>query len=303
MKSTVSGKIDKAQMKSQTKAKTLLATLNLYSKIPEIEYLCFRSNDIQHGEDGEDGDKTKYITRIQDVELKAQSIDTDCRVFKGKEALTKDSSVAFFERKPRVRADTSKYFEYDQTITQRIASVAEALNRRRLDSTPMSSHRVGDTYVCWHLEAEELLCIRSRNWPNDELLRSVDGLVVGIVLWLANFIYGGIHLAAWSDHFPSTFEKWMWRSSAAYIAFCGGLWVMLNTMVRRYRRLNDFWERWMEGEKGWFQNITLGTVVFICGCSLVIARAYIVVEAFVSIRELPAGAYETPEWSEIFPHL
>ena len=47
-----------------------------------------------------------------------------------------------------------------------------------------------------------------------------------MVLWLANFCYGGIHAAAWNDHFPSEVEKWLWRSSASYIGFCGGLWVV-----------------------------------------------------------------------------
>ena len=59
----------------------------------------------------------------------------------------------------------------------------------------------------------------SRNWPSDELLRDVGGLVVGVVLWLANFLYGGIHAAAWNDLFLSAVEKWLWRASASYIGF------------------------------------------------------------------------------------
>ena len=33
------------------------------------------------------------------------------------------------------------------------------------------------------------------------------------------------------------------------------------------------------------------------------ARAFIVIEAFVSIRQLPLAAYETPSWSQIMPHF
>lgn len=124
-----------------------------------------------------------------------------------------------------------------------------------------------------------------------------------MVLWLANFLYGGIHAAGWDDHFPSSVEKWLWRSSAGYIGFCGGLWVILNFVVSSYQPLNDFWEHWMDGKKGWAQNITLGSLVFICGLSLMLARAYIVVEAFASIRELPVAAYETPSWSQVLPHF
>jgi hypothetical protein len=124
-----------------------------------------------------------------------------------------------------------------------------------------------------------------------------------MVLWLANFLYGGVHAAEWNDHFRSKVEKWLWRSSSIYIAFCGGLWVVLNYTVKSYKRLNEFWEKWMDGEKGWLQNVTLGTVVVMCGFSLMLARANIVIEAFLSIRQLPASAYETPSWSQIFPHF
>ena len=78
---------------------------------------------------------------------------------------------------------------------------------------------------------------------------------------------------------------------------------MLNFLVARYRPLNDFWEHWMDGEKTWFESITLGAIVFVCGFSLILARVYIVVEAFISIRELPALAYQTPQWTNVIPHL
>ena len=97
-----------------------------------------------------------------------------------------------------------------------------------------------------------------RNWPSDELLRSVDRFVVGMVLWLANFLYGGIHAVAWNNHFPSVAEKWLWRASAIYIGFCGGLWVVPNFLVKAYRPLNDFWERWMDGEKGVVPKFDIG---------------------------------------------
>lgn len=156
---------------------------------------------------------------------------------------------------------------------------------------------------CIHYKSQQLVTLHSRNWPGDDLLRDVGGLVVGMILWLANFLYGGIHAAAWNEHFPSVAEKWLWRASACYIGFCGGLWVVLNFVVSSTPWLNDFWEKWMDGEKKWWHNVILGTLVFVCGLSLMIARAYIVIEAFLSIRELPVEAYETPTWAQVFPHL
>lgn len=51
MSSEVSGRVDTSQMQSQTIVKTLFAYLNLYSKVPEIEYVCCRQNraENQHG--------------------------------------------------------------------------------------------------------------------------------------------------------------------------------------------------------------------------------------------------------------
>lgn len=187
-------------------------------------------------------------------------------------------SLAVFKQKPQVRVNTLVYFKQDETIKCRAEAVAHCLDTGIVSESSRRSHNLQDGRHCLHVESEELLSTCSPNWPNDELLRSVDGLVVGTILWLANLVYGVIHLAAWTDHFPSNAEKWMWRSSALYIGFCGGSWICLCTIVRKNNRLNVFWEKWMEGEKGWFQKVTLGMVVFVCGASLVIARVYIVLK-------------------------
>lgn len=93
------------------------------------------------------------------------------------------------------------------------------------------------------------------------------------------------------------------RQKDAASAFCGALWVILNSAVARWSALNSFWEKWMDGKKSLLQSVGLGAVVFVCGSSLCLARAFIVVEAFMSIRELPVTAYATPEWSDVFPHF
>ena len=59
----------------------------------------------------------------------------------------------------------------------------------------------------------------------------------------------------------------------------------------------------MDGGSKWWQNIITGVSVLICRLSLGLARAFVVIEAFVSIRELPEGAYKTPTWTQVFPHF
>lgn len=40
-----------------------------------------------------------------------------------------------------------------------------------------------------------------------------------------------------------------------------------------------------------------------CGAGYVVGRIYLVVEAFISIRKLPVGAYGAPDWMLVLPHL
>ena len=78
---------------------------------------------------------------------------------------------------------------------------------------------------------------------------------------------------------------------------------MLNYIAQAYSPLSAFWERWKDGGGRWWQNIIIGVSVFLCGLSLVLARAFIVIEAFISIRKLPASAYDTTSWTKISPHF
>lgn len=59
----------------------------------------------------------------------------------------------------------------------------------------------------------------------------------------------------------------------------------------------------MQGKGRWWDNVLIGTSATVCGVLFLLARAFLVVEAFVSIRQLPAAAYETPEWTQVFPHF
>jgi len=44
--------------------------------------------------------------------------------------------------------------------------------------------------------------------------------------------------------------------------------------------------------------VIMSFLTFYCSC-----RVFLVVEAFISIRELPIDAYKTPAWSQLLPHL
>lgn len=303
--SEISGYVDPNKVQSQTVIKTLFAHLSLYSKTPELETLRLLSaQQAPTAQDDPDGPKTLMVTVEDEALGNIEHAPGSCLALVQCQR-EKDRGTAFFERRPRVVSSHPEGPRLSSHDRKRWDYILCSLKRYPLllEGRASLAHSLAGGIRCTHLKPEQLVADHIGNWPSDDLLRNVDGLVVGMVLWLANFCYGGIHAAAWNDYFPSEAEKWMWRSSASYITFCGGLWVVLNFLVARFRGLNQFWEHWMDGKKPFWQSLLLGAVVFLCGLGLVLARVFIVVEAFISIREMPVSAYQTPEWSDMIPHF
>ena len=310
MSSEVSGNVDKASIQSSTRVKTFFTWLNVYSKRPELERLVFVDST---------GDlcETKPCTELNPIPPSAQQFSPAekpqryffCPVPKKIQGRVSeydrkaDSGTAFFERRPRVLDERDGEDHQPSTRTERRWQLAAAAVARF--PALMEGAKVltvdGEQYL--RIPSRELVVTRVSNWPAGDLLRDVNGLVVGIVLWLASLAYGALHAAAWNDVFPTDVEMWFWRASSCYIAFCGLLWVALNSISQMHKPLNDFWEGWMDGLSTWAHYAVLGTPVAICGFSFFVARAYIVVEAFISVRSLPPEAYVTPSWTQLFPHF
>ena len=52
-----------------------------------------------------------------------------------------------------------------------------------------------------------------------------------------------------------------------------------------------------------FPRIASEVIFMLMLVAYVLARAYLVVECFINVFHLPAGAFATPEWSAYFPHI
>ena len=325
MCSEISGKVNKHEIKSETLVKTALASFHLYSKRPEIERLAFA--EISKADDNEaqllsaEAPSSTIHPEIT-PQCSAEMVSSDVgspgsahsRHFKRSFHLASRASLddlrkrrqkaaagtAFFERRPKVQEKDDIQQAVDDRTRKRWSLAAQAMSEypELIAEQPHVEHN-----GCLHYQPQELLVARVQNWPWDDLLRDIDGLMVGMILWLASFAYGALHAAAWNDYFPSVAEMWLWRASAVYIAFCGGLWIVLNFGARSLPRVNAYWDRWQDGKAPWWQYVIIGPTVVVCGSSFLLARAFIVVEAFVSVRSLPAGAYDTPNWSQVFPHF
>ena len=151
--------------------------------------------------------------------------------------------------------------------------------------------------------AEQLVTDAAGNWPDDDLLRGVAGLMMGVVLWFASMAFGAVHAAAWQCYFPSSIEAWLWRSSALYIIASGFLWLIANMLSQCSQTIWWYWYDMLLHQKHWLHYLVWGGVCSVCGTAYILARLFLVVEAFISLRSLPVEAYMTPQWTNVVPHL
>ncbi|KAH8761672.1 hypothetical protein F5883DRAFT_500108 [Diaporthe sp. PMI_573] len=150
-------------------------------------------------------------------------------------------------------------------------------------------------------------------------------------------ISGGLHAIAWNSHFPTETERLLWRISSIGI---GLTLLMLLLLVRghdmelyaiwatyNHRFCDDSFRHQLFQLVGHIVNInqlgrqqneeSIGLPTWLpiwarclqvgagCLCILgyVISIAYLTVEAYVSVRSLPEGAYSSVEWLDFFPHF
>ncbi|KAF2017710.1 hypothetical protein BU24DRAFT_420757 [Aaosphaeria arxii CBS 175.79] len=117
------------------------------------------------------------------------------------------------------------------------------------------------------------------------------------VLAFAGAAYGAIHIAAWNDFFPTQVERYLWITSSVAIGASGiFLWIFF-LIKERVEKIDRAASR--AGRTKVFSLIARFVIVPL----FIIARVYLVVEAFVSLRRVPKEVYETPEWTRYLPHL
>ena len=117
-------------------------------------------------------------------------------------------------------------------------------------------------------------------------------------------LYFGVHLAAWPFHFPTRIESLLWRVSAITLA-CIAVIYELACCPGNY-----FCERIVPGRPKYAIDMAKVLPRWILQCfmwPLIVAyfcaRTYIVVEGFVSLRALPASAFESVNWWNFVPHF
>jgi hypothetical protein len=120
-------------------------------------------------------------------------------------------------------------------------------------------------------------------------------------LFLVSTLYGLLHTFSWNSHYPTLVEQRMWRISALIVP-CGGygvvafilLWLAVLAVFSPAAEDKVLWKR--------LGRIILLLSPLVISC-YVAARLYLIIEAFISLRSLPEGAYDTPNWLNVIPHI
>jgi hypothetical protein len=146
----------------------------------------------------------------------------------------------------------------------------------------------------------DFLTLTVSNIPGKDLLMgNVSSRAFGVSLALVSAAYGGLHAWGWNHYFPTYEEGIMWRISAVAVV-AGGIAASFVIVSKELLYLAcAFLSSFSQAID--VEVATEGAFflyVFYCCC-----RIFLVVEAFISIRKLPASAYKTPAWSQLLPHL
>ena len=104
-----------------------------------------------------------------------------------------------------------------------------------------------------------------------------------------NLAYGEIRSVAWNEHFPSVAEQNFWRTAACTVLLGSPCMVLLI-----YYQESD----WSDD----FGRI-VSPIIFLGLLLYLIARLFLITEAFLSVRSLSIGAYDTVRWGNFLPHI
>lgn len=137
------------------------------------------------------------------------------------------------------------------------------------------------------------------NFPGFSFLGSVNVKrdVLKTVVAFAGAAYGGLHLPAWNDYFPTQLERVLWISCSCATGLTDLVLASFFLVTNQLPRLEAAENRFRNSKKSRFFLEGVLVPLFMA------ARVFIIVEAFICLRRQPEAIYKTPEWSNYFPHL
>lgn len=128
-------------------------------------------------------------------------------------------------------------------------------------------------------------------------LKSEEAMFAAFAAMVVATTFGGIHCAAWSFQFPSHIERLLWRIASIAITSAPFI-VFTHTVVHLH--YSDLDGKFIGPY--WFE-IALGIATLTASAVYITGRVMLLVLPFVSLRSLPAEAYQTVQWTTFIPHV
>jgi hypothetical protein len=104
---------------------------------------------------------------------------------------------------------------------------------------------------------------------------------------LIPFAFAACHLIGWNFTFPTWSEQLLWRASSVLCIVISIFMIMVSILVANGIGLDSLKEK----------VLVLGIGAY------VLIRTYLLVEAFVGLRSVPADVYQTVNWAACIPHI
>jgi hypothetical protein len=148
------------------------------------------------------------------------------------------------------------------------------------------------------------------NWPSRKIGKTSDAYIPCTIVAVVTIVYGGLHALCWHSHFPTVTERILWRVSSLVIAGgpltliceCTGLTITTLLIKKALERLKISSSQ-RRGAMAYIVASIFLLLMILCIGVYVGARVFILIEAFIFLRSLPPGAYQTPNWTLWLLHL
>lgn len=109
-------------------------------------------------------------------------------------------------------------------------------------------------------------------------------------------LLAGIHISAWNYHYPSQTEAWIWRASCLLIG-------LLPSCLIHAQYVEHWVKNSSRGTMVWWHQKISSVSLYTLYAMYPVARIFLIIEIFISLRRAPAEIYQQPDWSTYLGHI